>query len=1019
MFKRFRQGTISILGVLASLSLAPIANAAEPLVTAVANAASYHAGSVSPGQMVVIFGVRLGPSSITSFQLDSRGRIATSLAGTQVTFDGIPAPLLYVSQAQVAAVVPYAVSGRAITQIRVLTPEGTSQPFLRSIAKASPGIFTVDSSGRGQGAISNSTGTPNSPSAPALPGSFVSIFLTGEGLTDPLDVDGAIAAEAASTREAVSVRIAGRSARVLYAGAAPGNVRGFAQLNVVIPTDLEFGGSLPLEVQFGDAVSQNDVTIAIAGELPAKPGIPQQVTAAAEASQIMIRWTAADARATRFRIERRVAALGDFAEIGTVGATARGYADSSITAGVAYIYRVRSENAQGISEPSSPSLATASASLLAAPTDFRATAMSPTQINLSWSASGAPATSFVIERRQESVAAFAFFATASPGSVRAFQDSTAQPDTKYRYRIRALDSAGGSPFSEEATATTPALVLTAPVLRATAISTSRIRLTWTATATGIVRFIVERRSGNGQYVEVSRPGSAVTTLDDDGLAASTQYVYRMRLETTAALSPYSNEATATTLQGLPLAPTNLQATATSSTEVTLTWVNNAPDATAVRIGMAENGATAYTDIGNVPSLTSARITNLRPSTAYSFVVRAQSVIGLSPSSSPASVTTMRGLPLAPTNLGATATSSSQIGLSWSNNAPDAFAIRVEARTGPTGTFSDIGPAATLSSTPITNTQPNTVYTFRVRAQNAAGYSPYSNEASRTTPPVQTTIFLIHGLGQDPSYMRSLHRSLEGTSGVDTTRFKVDSGFDFSECADPPWNSSCPANCTITAGAQRLAQYIANNNPPGDIVLIGFSMGGLIARDMMTYRRSSRKVAALVTLGTPNLGYPYHRPDTWIFCTSLVQAMDGNWRSQQLSNPPYRLSPYLDLLTNQWPSTQYPGNSGRWLAASGRSCKNPTRTFNSTTGCRDSNPSSDGVVCDDSAAYNTNTAPGSAPSQYWRDPGEIYVHSNDKGGWGTSLILCGNSGDKVTNPPLSDPAPNGSLLRAIKELINGL
>lgn len=639
MFKRFRQGTISILGVLASLSLAPIANAAEPLVTAVANAASYHAGSVSPGQMVVIFGVRLGPSSVTSFQLDSRGRIATSLAGTQVTFDGIPAPLLYVSQSQVAAVVPYAVSGRAITQIRVSTSEGTSQPLLRSIAKASPGIFTVDSSGRGQGAISNSTGTPNSPSAPALPGSFVSIFLTGEGLTDPLDVDGTIAAEAASARETVSVRIAGRPARVLYAGAAPGNVRGFAQLNVMIPPDLEFGGSLPLEVQVGDAVSQSDVTIAIAGELPAKPGIPQQVTAAAEASQIMIRWAAADARATRFRIERRPAPLGDFAEIGTAGATARSYADSSVTAGVAYIYRVRSENAQGLSEPSSPSLVTASASQLAAPTDLRATAMSPTQINLSWSASGPPATSFVMERRQESAVAFAFFATASPGSVRAFQDSTAQPDTKYRYRIRALDSAGGSPFSEEATATTPALVLTAPVLRATAISTSRIRLTWTATATGIVRFIVERRSGNGQYVEVSRPGSAVTTLDDDGLAVSTQYVYRMRLETTAALSPYSNEATATTLQGLPLAPTNLQATATSSTEVTLTWVNNAPDATAIRIDMLESGATNFTDLGPAASLTSVRIPNLRPSTAYGFVVRAQNAAGFSPYSNAAGVVT--------------------------------------------------------------------------------------------------------------------------------------------------------------------------------------------------------------------------------------------------------------------------------------------------------------------------------------------------------------------------------------------
>jgi len=68
-----------------------------------------------------------------------------------------------------------------------------------------------------------------------LPGTYVSIFLTGEGVTEPLGVDGSIAAETATVGEAVSVRIAGRPARVLYAGAVPGNVRGFAQLNVVIP----------------------------------------------------------------------------------------------------------------------------------------------------------------------------------------------------------------------------------------------------------------------------------------------------------------------------------------------------------------------------------------------------------------------------------------------------------------------------------------------------------------------------------------------------------------------------------------------------------------------------------------------------------------------------------------------------------------------------------------------------------------------------------------------------------------
>src|SRR5881397_234102 len=80
--------------------------------------------------------------------------------------------------------------------------------------------------------------------------------------------------------------------------------------------------------------------------------------------------------------------------------------------------------------------------------------------------------------------------------------------------------------------------------------------------------------------------------------------------------------------------------------------------------------------------------------------------------------------------------------------------------------------------------------------------------------------------------------------------------------------------------------------------------------------------------------------------------------------------------HQWPSTVYPGGGALWLAALGRSCSKPMRTINSSTGRRDRNAFSDGVVCDDSATYSINTASGTAPNRYWQDPSEIYVHSNN-------------------------------------------
>jgi hypothetical protein len=78
--------------------------ATKPTVTAVTNVASYANGAISPGEMVVIFGAGMGPSSVVGAQLDQQGRVANTLSQVQVLFDGNPAPLIYVSATQISAV---------------------------------------------------------------------------------------------------------------------------------------------------------------------------------------------------------------------------------------------------------------------------------------------------------------------------------------------------------------------------------------------------------------------------------------------------------------------------------------------------------------------------------------------------------------------------------------------------------------------------------------------------------------------------------------------------------------------------------------------------------------------------------------------------------------------------------------------------------------------------------------------------------------------------------------------------
>jgi uncharacterized protein (TIGR03437 family) len=918
MYGKFRLTAILITALVpACLS----AQATKPVISAIANVASYSPGPIAPGEMVVLFGSGLGPSQLSNLQLDAQGRVASTLSDVQVLFDGNPAPLIYVSATQVAAMVPYGVEGQVASQVQAVYQGVMSDPMSKSVAATAPAIFSSDSSGRGQGLISNLDGSRNSAANPVTPGSYISFYITGYGQTDPPGADGAVATGIASVKAPVLATIAGRTVQVLYAGSTPGFVSGFAQVNVQVPADLPYGGDLPLVVQVGDAFSQSQITVAVAGTPAPLPVAPVGVTATAiPPNQIRIAWTAADALATRFHVERQTGNSGQFAEVAVVEAAVLTFTDLDVTLGTTYQYRVRAENAYGYSTYSAVASTAIVVAQVAPPSNLQAIAVSQTLVSLTWNAANTNAQNFQIERKIGPTGSFTSLATV-PNTATAYQDSTVIPSTLYAYRMRSQALSGFSGYSNESNVTTPAVPLpTPPNLTAAAISASQIRLSWSSTATGVVRFRIERRTSAGQYSEINQPGPSATSFDDSGLSASTTYQYRMRVETGAGLSAYSNEVTPTTMQGIPLAPSNLRSIATSTTQVSLTWTNNASDATA---------------------------------------------------------------------------------------------IRVESRTAATSTFSDIGAATTLTSTSIINNQPNTTYTFRVRAQNGAGYSAYSNETTVTTLPVPKTVFLIHGLGQGSADMQGLYGSLVGSSGIDLTRFRVDAGFDFSECANVNF---CSSNCSVSAGAQKLAQYIANANPPGDIVLVGFSMGGLIARDLMANNRinlNGRKIGALITLGTPNLGYPYTLIDTAVSCTPLVQQMDGNWRSQQANNNVI-LSSFLLSLTNQWPSKAYPGSSGLWLAASGRSCSNPVRTINSTTGCRDRNPFSDGVVCDDSATYSINTASGTSPNRYWQDPGQIYVHSNN--GFGSSLILCGNDGLK---PTMSNPPSFGPLFATIKGLINGL
>ena len=235
----------------------------KPVVQAVTNAASYGL-AIAPGQMVDIWGTGMGPAALAGLTLDSNGMVSTAVASVRVLFDGVPAPLVFVSATQCSAVVPYFGATNPTTHVQVEYQGVRSDPLKVPVSATAPGLFTVSASGTGQGSILNQDNNVNSVANPASRGSVVILWATGEGLTDPPGVDGRPAVDVLpKPLAAVSVDIGGQPATVQYAGAAPGYMPGVLQINAQMSPGVQAGSNVPVHITISDVSSQDGVTLAV------------------------------------------------------------------------------------------------------------------------------------------------------------------------------------------------------------------------------------------------------------------------------------------------------------------------------------------------------------------------------------------------------------------------------------------------------------------------------------------------------------------------------------------------------------------------------------------------------------------------------------------------------------------------------------------------------------------------------------------------------------------------------------
>jgi len=235
------------------------------------NAASYSGNPlywglgnfVAPLQITFLEGKNLGPAALTVATQDGQGNFPTKVAGTRILFDGIPAPILYVSDQYSSVVVPQEVAGKSTTVITVERDGIVASTSTVSVTDTLPGIFTSNASGIGQVAAQNQDYSVNSSARPAEPGSVVVLYATGAGLLDGTLPNGSPAGTTLyRPLLPVSVRVGTQTAKVEYAGSAPFLVHGAFQVNVRLPDDLP-SGDLPIALVVGNARSAPWTTIAV------------------------------------------------------------------------------------------------------------------------------------------------------------------------------------------------------------------------------------------------------------------------------------------------------------------------------------------------------------------------------------------------------------------------------------------------------------------------------------------------------------------------------------------------------------------------------------------------------------------------------------------------------------------------------------------------------------------------------------------------------------------------------------
>ncbi|HUR46339.1 MAG TPA: fibronectin type III domain-containing protein, partial [Candidatus Saccharimonadales bacterium] len=337
------------------------------------------------------------------------------------------------------------------------------------------------------------------------------------------------------------------------------------------------------------------------------------------------------------------------------------------------------------------------------------------QVNLSWTGS-AGATNYVILRSLSSGGPYTRIATNATTS---YLDTTVSPNGTYYFAVLAQDSLGETAQSVEALASPPPL---APTNLTALAGNGRVTLYWNAALTATNYYIKRGTTSGGPFTTIAT--ATASTFSDNTVLNDNTYYYVVSAANASGEGSNSAEVGATP----SAAPTGLAGVG-GNLQISLDW-DDYPGALGYTLRRAGVSGGPYAVVATGISSSDFIDSTALSGRSYFYVVAAQLPGGESGYSVEATALTVPGAPL---NVLAAPLTHTAVAVSWTPADPIVAGYKLEQSANGIN-FSQIASLpANQTSLPITGLLAQTSYSFRVRATNASGDSPYSAVATIITP----------------------------------------------------------------------------------------------------------------------------------------------------------------------------------------------------------------------------------------------------------------------------------------------